>query len=298
MVPIFHAPAARGRTFACVLLVSLFAFGCHGSATPALVAIDRTRHLTAEMRVQFNKASDAADRAVMADTDEASVSFANEATRATDVVKQDAMTLEQTLRDLAYKKESALVAAFDDQFAEYQKVLHEVLTLAVENTNLKAQRLSFGPARKAADDFRNALVGVGSSVGARDKCRAEHSIAEASLAVREIQVLQAPHIAEATDAAMTQMEREMSDRRATTSAALEALGKVVPPNTPALGDARSAFDRFVKVSDDIVKLSRQNTNVRSLDLALRSVPTVTAACDDQLRKLQEALDGETAKATR
>jgi hypothetical protein len=276
----------------------MFVVGCHGQSAPALVELDRARHLAAEIRIQFNKASDAADRAVMADTDEASIEFANAATSATGVVKQDAVALQQALQDLGYEKESALINGFDGQFAQYQVVLHEVLTLAVENTNLKAQRLSFGPARQAADGFRKALVGVGSSVGPKDACRAEHLIAEASLAVREIQVLQAPHIAEATDAAMTEMEKEMNDRRARISAALEALAKLVPANMPALGDARAAFDAFGKVSDDIVKLSRQNTNVRSLDLALRSVPTVTAACDEQLRKLQEALDGESAKATR
>ncbi|HVW30453.1 MAG TPA: hypothetical protein VHC69_34085 [Polyangiaceae bacterium] len=280
------------------MFVSLvFAAGCHGS-TPALVEVDRARHLADEMRVQFNKASDAADRAVMADTDEASVGFANDARSATGVVKQDAALLEQTLHDLGYENESALMSAFDGQFAQYQVVLHEILELAVENTNLKAQRLSFGPGREAADGFRKALVSLGSSVGAKDACRAEHLIADASLAVREIQVLQAPHIAEANDAAMTQMEKEMNDRRTIVSDALEALAKLVPANMPALDNARTAFDQFVKVSDDIVKLSRQNTNVRSFELALRSVPTVTATCDDDLRKLQEALDGESAKATR
>jgi len=293
----FHTSEALRRTFVRVLLPFTFAAGCRG-ATPALVELDRARHLAAEMRIQFNKASDAADRAVMADTDETSVGFASEATSAKDVVKQDAVALEQALHQLGYENESALINGFNGQFAQYQVVLHQILELAVENTNLKAQRLSFGPAREAADALRNALVSLGSSVGAKDACRAEHLIAEASLAVREIQVLQAPHIAEANDPAMTQMEREMDDRRASASAALDALGRIVPANTPALGDARAALDRFEKVSADVVKLSRRNTNVRSLDLALRQVPTVTAACDDQLRKLQEALDGESAKATR
>src|SRR5262249_49581879 len=99
----FHAPEARRRPLARVLLPSLYVFGCHG--TPALVELHGARHLAAEMRVQFNKASDAADRAVMADTDEASVDFANEATRATEVVKQDADALKGTLHDPSYEKE-------------------------------------------------------------------------------------------------------------------------------------------------------------------------------------------------
>jgi thioredoxin-like negative regulator of GroEL len=77
-----------------------------------------------------------------------------------------------------------------------------VLDLAVENSNLKAQRLSFGPAQAAADEFRDALEAIPSAVPAKDPWRLKAVIATAVAAVREIQVLQAPHIADPDDAAM------------------------------------------------------------------------------------------------
>jgi hypothetical protein len=43
------------------------------------------------------------------------------------------------------------------RFAEYRVLDRKILDLAVENTNLKAQRLALGPAQEAADAFRDAL---------------------------------------------------------------------------------------------------------------------------------------------
>ncbi len=74
----------------------------------------------------------------------------------------------------------------------------EILPLAVENTNLKAQRLSFGPAQEAAEAFRAALDAAVRS--AKGSCCAEAIADESAAALLEIQVLQAPHIAEPDDA--------------------------------------------------------------------------------------------------
>ena len=47
--------------------------GCHHTASPVFEQLSDARALAAELRVQFGKAVGASDRAVMADTDEASV---------------------------------------------------------------------------------------------------------------------------------------------------------------------------------------------------------------------------------
>jgi hypothetical protein len=48
----------------------------------------------------------------------------------------------------------------------------------------------------------------------------------------------------------------------------------------------------------IIALSRRNTNVRSLALALGQKRTLTAACEEDLRALQDALAARDFKATR
>jgi hypothetical protein len=67
---------------------------------------------------------------------------------------------------------------------------------------------------------------------------------------------------------------------------------------PELASALASLDRFKDVSAQIVALSRRNSNVRSLALSLREKPVLTAACDDSLRRLEDALAKEGFPATR
>ena len=282
---------------AAVVAVSL-AFGCHVGPT-VLNQLDNAQALTADLRVQFNKAADASNRAVMADTDEVSAAFASDAEKEVKLVETDVRALTPALQALGFSREIQLLQQFDQHFSEYRALDSNILTLAVENTNLKAQRLSFGPARQAADSFRDALKQVASSVAAADRCNVAELVAKATLAVREIQVLQAPHIAEADDAAMTRMEHEMADLDGAARDALKSLSSVAAPSaSPALAAALAALDRFKDVSSQIVQLSRRNSNVRSLELSLGTKPALSTACDESLHALQTALAEEDSKATR
>jgi hypothetical protein len=290
---------ARG-VFVAVLLLAV-AGGCHGEVNPVVSNLLEARRLAADLRVQFNKASNASDRAVLADTDEASVAFAREADRLTEWTKRDVVELEARLRDLGHATEVDALAAFGRHFAEYEKVDHDILLLAIENTNLKAQRLSFGPARDEADAFRDALQAAAATVSHASKagCGVDAAVAKGVLAVREIQILQAPHIAEADDAVMARLEKEMADREARARDASKVIAGLVDAKGKAsVATALEALDKFAGISKEIVKLSRRNTNVRSLELSLRSKPALTAACDDSLRVLEEALAKEAFPATR
>jgi hypothetical protein len=292
------------RHFRAFALLAAFAglfasVGCHGAPTSFLVELDEVRQTAADLRAEFNRATDASNRAVMADTDESSVAFANEAKVTAQRVENDRAALGSLLRHLNYGKELEALADFGHHFDDYRKLDAEILALAVENTNLKAQKLAFGPAREAADAFRAALESFAPAATTKDRCRVEEIVSRAVLAVREIQVLQAPHIAEADDAAMTRLESEMAARKATARAALgELSGLSAASSRASLTDATAALDRFDSIGAQIVALSRQNTNVRSLDLALRAKPPLTAACDDSLRALQDALAKEGSMGTR
>jgi len=270
---------------------------CRGGPGIAFTDLTEARRLTADLRVQFGKAADASNRAVMADTDEQSVAFAHEAEQATQAVGGDVGALAPHLHDLGYPTEVHLLEEFGKHFDDYLVLDRNVLQLAVENTNLKAQRLSFGPAKEAADAFRDALEPLGPK--AKDHCRVESLIAKAVLAVRDIQVLQAPHIAESDDAAMTRIEAQMTGLEVAAGDAVARISSLVDPSAQAqLAAASAAFDRFKDVSHRIVMLSRRNTNVRSLSLSLREKPALTAACDDSLRSLADALAKEGFNATR
>ncbi len=275
------------------------AAGCQANPNPLFTQLSEARGLAADLHVQFVKATNASDRAVMAETDEESVAFAHEAERATQVAGGDVEALATRLQSLRYQNEASLLQQFSAHFADYQKLDRSVLALAVENTNLKAQRLSFGPVQAAANAFRDSLDAVAHAAAAKNSCRTEALVSRAELAVREIQVLQAPHIAEPDDAAMAHLEAEMSRRETDASAATTALAQLAEPKTkPTVAAAVAALARFKELSGQLIALSRRNTNVRSLALALRQKPALMAACETSLTALESALAKETFSATR
>jgi len=297
-----HVGFAPNRRTRQLLVCSITALGltsgCQGGRNFFTQVADSHR-LAAELRIQFNQAADASNRAVMADTDEASIAFARDADKALKIIDSDVQALMTVLHSLNFSKEIQLLEDFGKHFAQYREVDRTILTLAIENTNLKAQDLAFGPAREAADNFRNSLDAVAPRVPPKDRCKAEGLIAKAVLAVREIQILYGPHIAEPNDAAMTDMEQAMANQDTSARGALTSLTEVVPRDVrPALATALSALDRFKDFSRQIVALSRRNTNVRSLKLSLQTKPPLTAACNESLRALQDLLTKEDIKATR
>jgi hypothetical protein len=279
-----------------VLTLLALATACRGGPVTVLAELSESNRLAADLRVQFTKATDASNRAVMAETDEASIAFARDADQTSAVVQRDASQLKVLLAHLGIPDEIKLLDQFQKRFSDYRSVDSAVLALAVENTNLKAQRLSFGPARDAADRFKAALLGLKPPLAAKDRCQSDALVAKAILAVRELQTLQGPHIASADDTAMTGIETQMATLETTTDDALSALRGLVEPS--GLTAAQTAFTELEGIGRQIVSLSRRNSNVRSLDLSLRVKPPLAVACDDSLQALQQGLTNEGSKATR
>ncbi len=282
-----------------VVCVALVAAGCMDSPETALERLVDARRLTAELHLQFTKVTDAGNRAVMADTDEASVAFAREAEQASSAVQQARAALAPLLTGLLYAEETRLLDEFGSRFAEYLALDRTILGLAVENTNLKAQRLSIGDAQAAVDAFRDGLEAASRQVPEPARWRIEALANGALAAVREIQVLQTPHIAETSDDTMTRLEARMSAAESTTRRALAALTGLVPvPSRPHIAQAATALDQFMAIHARIVVLSRTNTNVRSLALSLGQKRTLTAKCEETLGALQDALAKRGFSATR
>jgi hypothetical protein len=283
-----RARASSGLRITVIVAALGIVIGCNESSP--LERLSEARRLSADLLIQFTKAADAANRAVMADTDETSVAFAREAEHAKEAIERDANTLKPILQSLGYSEETRLLDEFGSRFAEYRALDRTILDLAVENTNLKAQRLSFGPAQEAADAFRDAVEAVAAADAAKDTWRVRALAATALGELRQIQVLQAPHIAEPDDAVMTRLEEGMASAEASVRRALETLRPLVQPESrPRLTAATAALDRFVALNAQLLALSRRNTNVRSLALSLNQKGLLTGACEDSLRALRDAL---------
>jgi hypothetical protein len=255
--------------------------------------------LSADMRIQLHRSTEATQRAIMADDDRLSAEFSQEAQQAAAALETDLRSLEPIVAEIGSREEVRLLQEFATAFARLQEIDRELLGLAAENTNAKAERLAFGPAREAADGIAEHAERAARSAPAANALRAQLLAAQVQLAVREIQALQAPHIAEPDDAVMTQIEQQMagleSAARASLSELSEALGST---GGPELGAAREQLDRFGQIHAEILALSRHNTDVRSLAAALGEKRLLTAACDAALLALRDLLSKHGAQATR
>jgi hypothetical protein len=263
-----------------------------------LTRLLEARRLAAELHVEFTKASEASSRAVMASSDEASTAAADEAKRARQDAERSLAALQPVLESLGYQADLGQLTAFKASFDECRRLDDEILTLAVENSNVKAQRIAFGPSREAVDAFRTSLEAA-IRAGATDRWRAEALASRAEVAVLQIEVLQPPHIANAEDAVMTRLEGEMRASAEVARKSLEELKAATGPAAgPHLAAASTALDGFLARNKEIVVLSRRNSNVHALALSLGRKRTVTAQCEDQLRALDQALEEHRFNATR
>jgi hypothetical protein len=295
----------HARSFCLDLVAALFAFisaaattGCN-RPTAVLTELVEARRLASELRVQFTQAVDASNRAVMADKDEVSANAAGEARLAREAVERDVQKLRMMVESLGYRDDLKHLEEFNASFDEYRRLDDEILSLAIESTNLKAQRLSFGAARDAAAAFGTAVNAAIQGNASKDQCRVDAIAARARTAVLEIQVLQAPHIAEPEDAVMTRLESAMDASGSAAKKALDELRAALAPGAPPQLDAAGdALARFLSVHAEIVKLSRRNSNVRSLALSLGRKRTVTAACETRLQAFETALGRHAFTATR
>lgn len=269
--------------------------GCHDGMSQ----LAETQRLAVDVRIQLNLAAAASIRAVMAKTDPESIAFAREAEQAKQALKKDVETMLPMLRELSYVQEAQMLEAFSQRFAEYEAIDRSILELAVENTNLKAQQLSFTPARETGNRVRAALDAVARTAPPKNRCRVDSLVASAVQAVLEIQVLHAPHIAESSEAAMAGMEKEMTDRLAAAQDALSALSSLIDPSAQdQLKAAMNALAQFQTIHLEVIKLSRRNSNARSLEMALGQERSLTAACDTSISALQAALAKAGVRPTR
>ena len=191
LMPGRTAPHVRSLRSCCIALMcaasAMTTAECTNPQT-VLTQLLEARRLASELHVQFTRAAEAANRAVMADTDEASAAAADEARRARQLVERDVQALRAILESLRYGNDLRYLDGFNSRYEEYRRIDDEILPLAAENTNLKAQRLSFGPAREAANAFQTSVDGAVQAGKTKDTCCTRLLAARARMALLEIQV--------------------------------------------------------------------------------------------------------------
>lgn len=286
-----------------LLLFGAYLFGVSQSSRGILSVLkeqDAKEHLVAEMLVNLQASSEAEKSAVMAETDEASQTYADEAQQKTAAVEEGRRELSGLIAGKGAAEQEKLLSEFDTAWTAYQELDREILALAVENTNLKAVKLSLGPAADALTRFDAVLQQIAAAAGANpDGAEASMTAFQAVVAAHQIHTLQGPHIAESSDEEMDRIEDEISDLDKQVSGALETLSTLIDPAQQAeLAQVQAAYQEFQKIQTQILELSRRNSNVRSLALSLGKKRMATASCTETLTALQKSIRSEKSPATR
>jgi len=280
------------------LAIILAVLYLHGEQSPAAQLAFQARRvaLVEQMRLSLASASEAEKSAVMATTDQDSQTFADQARAQVAAVERGRRELEGLLQTGGTKTEQDLLAQFAQAFAEFQRIDKDLLEMAVQNTNLKAYTLAFGPAAEALSEMDAALsrlVTREANSTSPEARRVMQLADDARIRALRIQTLLAPHIAEESDQKMDELEARMAKEDLEVRKDLESLAALLKSGgSPDLETALSRYARFNELRTQILKLSRENTNVRSLALSLNQKRKVMLLCQDDLAALEHAIQEE------
>jgi hypothetical protein len=250
--------------------------------------------LVEQMQVDLASASEAEKSAVLAVTDQDSQLLADQARAASAKVELERHALGELLAAGGTPGERELLAQFTSSFAEFQRIDNDLLALAVKNTNLKAYSLAFGPAAAAVKEMNAALERLVGAQADAPEAKATMRLAfGAQLSALRIQALLPPHIAEENEQKEDALEALMATEDAQVRKGLEGLAALPAcGHDPELATAMVRYAEFGKLKTQILALSRENTNVRSLSISLNQKRKVMRVCQGILDALQQAILAE------
>jgi len=280
-----------GAAILALLLLLVWHFARNANPAQELALKASRVDLVGRMQLALASAAEAEKSAVLAITDQDSQTFADQARAADAEVERERQELGTLLARGGTQREKDLATQFSRAFGDLQRIDDEVLRLAVQNTNLKAYALAFGPAADALAEMDASLARVvARHAGSPDAKRVVLLASGARIGVLRIQTLLAPHIAEESDAKMDRLEASMAREATEVRKDLDALAALPALKGDAdLAAAAASFARYGEVRARILALSRENTNVRSLSLSLDQKRKAMILCLDALNALRQAI---------
>jgi hypothetical protein len=287
---------AAGAVIMLALMLIFMHFQQEQSPVAQLAFKAKRIELAGQMRLALALASEAGNSAVMATTDRDSHNFADQARAATKTVERDLRELTELLHKGGAKNEEELLAGFSQTFTDLQRIDKDLLNLAVQNTNLKAYRLAFGPAEDVLKEMDSLLLHIAEKAAGSSKssCPVRQLADEIRIGALRIQTMLPPHIAEESSQKMDKLEALIANEDRNIRKNLEDLtGLLKSSGDSSDVEAITArYARFREIKAQIIKLSRENTNVRSLSIALNEKRKIMLAGQDTLASLVQAIQQE------
>jgi len=280
-------------------LIQIF-YGRHVLLESTFGKIIQENEIVSQMRIDLLKSVEMEKNAVMAVTDDESRNFAGQSLAASAAVEKNLELLNSLIKAAPRQTEQKLIADFSDCWTEFRRLDQEILDLAVQNTNLKAASLSREKGSETIERIENILKNVMSAYAGSGKdsrvTRLSYRIINTAL---KIQILHSAHIAESSDLKMDQLEAKIKSEESEAAKCLHELDEIVDQqNRNGLLQAKDAFSEFNRVTAAVVQLSRQNSNIKSLELSLSKKRKATIICDEILAAFQESVQKRSFPATK
>ena len=254
-----------------------------------------TKHIKVDllstMRIHLLEALEAEKNAVLAITDETSEDFAVRARQATESVENSRKEIESLLDQEKFPPEIEMINEFNSCWSQYRKLDETILGLATQNTNLKAQKISAKQGAQEIERFEESLNHLILRNTNGKQCNEAVLFSyEALTASLKIFALHKPHIEEADDQEMNNIEQQIKSYDESASKALGSLRNIAGlGNNEDLKNAETAYDRFMNLTAEVLRLSRMNTNIKSAELSLGKKRLVSSQCQEILANLQETV---------
>ena len=250
--------------------------------------------LLSTMRIHLLEAIEAEKNAVLAITDEASEGFAAQARQAADGVESSRKEIESIIHQEKLPRETEMINEFNSCWAHYRKLDETILDLAIQNTNLKAQKISATQCAQELEHFEASLNRLIHRNTNGSQCNKAVMLSyEALTAGLNIFALHKPHIEEADDQEMDKIEQSIKSYDESARKALGSLRSIAGlSDNEDLKNAETAYERFMNLTGEVLKLSRMNTNIKSADLSLGKIRLISSQCQEILTNLQETVQAQ------
>ncbi len=259
--------------------------GCHKE--PALLRQVNKERLIQAIQQALLQSVVAEKSAVLATSDEESQALALEAQHSTTDINRLRDELRPRIVADAHPEEIDALNKFDAAWTEFEDVDHRLLALAVANTNLKAARLSARDGAAALDRFVDAVSDMQRGAADPETIR---TLSQASVAALRVQSALLIHIPSADEAEMTRLEQHMRELSDEVDRSLVRTRETNQLAAEPLAKAAAAWSEYRGVTVDVLRLSRQNSNVISFDVSVHEKRQATKQCLAALSALLAAVE--------
>jgi hypothetical protein len=277
-------------TFVVLGAVALFGFIYREGSNPfetTFIKVD----LLSTMKIHLLETIEAEKNAVLAITDEASEAFAAQSRQAADSVESSRKEIEAIIQQEKLPGETEMINEFNVCWADYRKLDETILDLAIQNTNLKAQKISATQCAQELEHFEASLNRLIHRNRNDSQCNKAVMLSyEALTASLKILALHKPHIEEANDQEMDKIEQRIKSYDESARKALGSLRSIADlSDNEDLKNAEIAYERFMNLTGEVLKLSRMNTNIKSAELSLGKIRLISSQCQEILATLKETV---------